>query len=270
MPSSLSPRRRLLLGAVLLVTAALLAGSVPGTSPPSVCAVCDDRMEAAAAERGANVSVTHGETHLYVRPDGSARWEMRVTLEGDGVEAFRTNASFRRQLVDRRLRENGGPAPSEPQNLTTAMDGRTFLVRFDDPSPGDRHVGGVVLVDTFHHQTDEAVPAPFTLAADRMVLHPPDGWTVLNEVPGADRGGETVVWRQQIDERTYVALGPTDAVTTRAAGEVAVATAVAGWATGPVLWASVVPVALLVAGLGAAYRHVDDRAAGKPGDGVDR
>lgn len=240
MDSDLPPRLRLALGALLVVAIVALAGC--SYTPSSICPVCDDRLSNSAADRGVNVTVAESEFEVYLRSDGGARWEIRVRLDGEGVESFRTNDSLRRAVVRDRFANSSGPAPTEPRNLSIAMDGDTLVVSFDDPGLGDRHPGGVLAVDRFHYQSG---PSPFTLRADRMAIHPPDGWVVLNEPPGASVQSDTVVWTRGVASGTYVVVGPDDSRATTAMGQVAVASEVASWAGGPWLASTVFPVVLL-------------------------
>lgn len=254
----LSPRARLVLAALLTAVLVALAGC-SYSPPPSVCAVCDERLTTAAAERGVDVSVTHSELHIHLREDGSARWEARVRLGGEGVDELRSNVSLRDDVVQSRLANDSGPAPDEHRDRSIAMDGDTLVVGFDDPNLATHHAGGVLAVDRFHHQGVSTV-SPFRLRADRMVLHPPDGWAVVNRPRGASVESNAVVWDNGIDSRTYVVVGPDRSRRTAVLAQVAVGAEVASWAAGPWLQASL----LSVLGLGAVAHLLLGRVDHEP------
>lgn len=239
------PGTRLVAAAALVAVLLALAGcSRP--PPPSLCAVCDSEFQDTARANGANVTVEGSEVHVYVGEDGSARWEARVDLSGDGVEALRSNVSLRSHVVQKRFDDNDGPHHGRREDVTTAMAGSTLVVRYETDGVAHPGVRDVLLVDEFFEADGE--PRSYALRASRLVLHPPDGWTVLNDPSSGSVASDVVVWQHTPGDDTYVALGPRESREMAIAARVTIAADVADWGGPVILTSSLLPILLVVGG----------------------
>lgn len=246
-------RTRRLLGGLALAALVLLAGC--GGGKPAVCGPCE--TDELARERGYDVETVSETVTIDVRRDGSARWRARLVLTGNATATLAENETLTRSLVRSTFaRAMGAASPDTPLNLSVRVEGSTLFVGFDDPALAHRHVGGGWLVERFNDEPGGAPFAGFGVRADEVVLRGPDGTVVVNRPASGRVSGPTVTWRGVVDKRTYVAFGPDRSLASRAAAEVAVAVAVAGWLLWPT-FVGALPATLLLAWVGSilVYRY---------------
>lgn len=248
----------------VLAVVGLLALTGCAYTYPGVCDVCGYEFEEAALANGVSVSIVESDLHIHLQADGSAQWEARVVVEGDDTDELRTNAALREAVVRQAFEWHTGPAPDEPENLSTAMDDDTLYVSFDDPEFAEPQPGGVLLADGLYER--DAVlggeDGAYRVRTDEVILHPPDGWTVLNDPEDATVTDDTVTWVEWVDTRTYVVLGPDQSTSTVAAGEAAIVRKEASWAVPSIIASSVFPT-LFLGGVALAFLSVVERT--KPG-----
>lgn len=250
-------RTRLLLGGLAVASLLVLAGC--SYQPPVVCGPC--QADDLAEWRGYNVSTTSEVLTIDVRSDGSARWTARLELTGPALEEFRANATLARSLVRATFDDpaTSSAAPSNPRNLAVRFDGDTLVVSFEEPALARPGTGGVMVVERFHDEGNSGYGG-YVVRADRVVLRGPEGTVIANRPPNGERRRSAVVWREYVDERTYVVFAPDRSMASNLAAELTVFRTVAGWVAWPTLVGAVHAAILLVAlGLVAVGRHRDGR-----------
>ncbi|MEF8774360.1 MAG: hypothetical protein V5A37_06550, partial [Halobacteriales archaeon] len=145
----------------------------------------------------------------------------------------------------------GYAADDAPRRLASRVDDRPLVVEYDVAGMAHRSAGGVLLVDIYYWDGDDA--RWFRLGADRVELAGPDG-TVPTHAPGNARvEDDRIVWTAGDDDWTtldrdaHVAFAANGGVAARAGSFLAVQADVLA-ATAPALPAVVpVPLAVLAA-----------------------
>lgn len=190
------PRRWQTVLTAALVLAVLLASpasvsSVAGKAPPEpVCGVCTSALDRAASEHGVDIERGRSTMTVQLYENGSAAFTTHVTIT-TGADRLR-NASLREVIV----RDVSYVLVDERQNLRTAMDGDTLVVRYR--GNGLAHTTlGVLRFDAFVTRDPpplvgggEGAPYP---GADRLTLRAPPGYRVYGT--HGDGANETaIVW----------------------------------------------------------------------------
>ncbi|QPV63740.1 hypothetical protein I7X12_03660 [Halosimplex litoreum] len=240
-------RRLAVLG--LLVLLAVTAGcSRPAPETEVVCDECVDAMSAVAERTNRSVAVGESATHMYLNGSGDPRVEGRVTLDGSGVEEFRTNETLLELVTteltdgDEALSEDGYSRPAfDRRGVSVSMEGRDLLVSYRTPEVTEPATAGTVVSDRFYRQKGEGradeldFDEPMRIETDRFVVHGPDGTDPLVEPPGATARDGRVVWTgDSISTRTYLVFAPPG--TPDALATVVTTVDVLTWAGPPAAW----------------------------------
>jgi len=252
------PSTRLLAGVAiaLLAAAAVVPALVPvaaGSSPPrAVCGICDGEFERIAADAGYPLDVEHAGVTVAVGANGTGRWTIRLETT-DGAAAVAADPSGFAALLDEHY-AGYRTLVDDPRDLRVAVDGSTVVVRFSVSGMAHR-TAGVFLVDYFH---GGAADVSYRMAADRLTVRGPPGTTLANDPPGAVAENGTAVWTgggrdgdAGFTGGTYVVFGSGAGVVSWVAGQAAIATDVGPLVLSQTAIVSVVPVAVLLAALGA-------------------
>ncbi|MFB6302868.1 MAG: hypothetical protein ABEH78_08420 [Haloferacaceae archaeon] len=251
-----------------LVAVALLvpAVAVASPQPTPVCGACGSGLAGPDADVPAldDLRVSRSRATVRIHPDGSATWRVTNRLANASAAAYlRTHPDERERLVRDALSYSTVEDPF--RNLSTAMDGRTLVIRFADPSAARRLPGDVLVVEYLHSRGYDSWPV---LTADRLAVVGPEGTTVTNDPPGARVSGRTAVWRgnasvplyeaPRVGSDAYVAYadgGPTAGIRTAVALAVATAPIVVE-VTATTLLPPLVLAAVLLGGLALGGRRL--------------
>ncbi|MFB6152125.1 MAG: hypothetical protein ABEJ40_10000 [Haloarculaceae archaeon] len=206
-----------------LVAVVLVPVTAAAPPPQTVCGVCGENLETAAAREGVSLAVTNSSLTIAVDEDGTGRWRARVGVAAAGGGANATgrpdsgtaNASGRsdggtanttgrsdggtralsdpsvRERIVRRAYERGRTVVDDPGDLDTGFDGGVLTVRFTVPNVGHRSVGGALLVDYFRRPPTEG---QYVIEADRVVVRGPEGTVPAGRVTGVPVRDGAVVW----------------------------------------------------------------------------
>lgn len=181
--------------AVLLATIVLVAagGAAVGTArepPHPACALCsDEALAAAAADRGVVVETGESAVDVAVRAEAGTRWTVRIALT-DGAAELRDDA-LRAAVVA----EAAGP---NRVGLDSRVDGDALVVTYRRSAAAERAFGAVLF--TAFHASDPSMPfvgggeGTVYPAADRLVLHAPEGYVPASGAGDGTVDGRTVRW----------------------------------------------------------------------------
>lgn len=260
--------RRILATLALLVVLGL-AGCGQPTQTEVICAGCGDAPTAVTG-----VSAEDSVTHLYLDRNGNARVEARIGLTRTtptGQPVDRTAERLRERLhdyvVDAGAYEGRGErirSAFDRQNLTTRIDGDTFVVTYRVTNISEQRLGTTVVdgffrVDGDTREYEGNYDEGFRVGTDRLVVHGPDGTRALHVPPEAENDNGTAVWTgSTVHHRTYAVFGTDGAI-----ANPAIALETLSWAGWPLLpWVLGATLPLLgFAGVFAVYypgRLTDD------------
>lgn len=181
----------LLVGLLVLVASVAAVTPVAAKAPPEpVCGVCTSALDRAAARHGVSLERGTSTMTLDLAADGSAVFAARVEITR-GADDLR-NATLRAAIV----RDVSDVLVEERQDLRTAMDGETLIVRYR--GDGLAHTTlGVLRFDAF--VTRDAPPlwgggegSPYP-GADRLTLRAPAGYRV-HGAHGQAGTDTSIVW----------------------------------------------------------------------------
>ena len=239
---------------LLAVVALSLPAVTPATSsapPETLCSVCSGELESVAEDRGVALDAAESRLTIRIADDGSSRWTARVRLR-EGADELRGDGALRRSLVAETTARH---VVDERRNLTTAVEGETFVVRYRGPDGGYRSAG----VFVFDLLAREPNRAGVTGGADRVVLRaPPNGSVATAPDDAATWNASAVVWAGGDEsgarvEQSYVTFTPEGTVLAGLRGRAAVALAVGPSFLRSLASATALPIfALVAAGLSLA------------------
>jgi hypothetical protein len=208
-------RRVALLAALLLTATAVVIPATASPQPTPVCRYCGT-FDEAAADNGANVTLTESTVDVQVHANGSATWTVRNDL--DSAKPFRENPAALDATV-RQLTDEGFGLPEEPARVQHRLDGETVVITVQTPDAAERRAG-VLVVDLLH---DEGREPWHVVNADRFTIHGPAGTVISNTPASGTVEDGRVTWTGESDETyqapslngsPYVAFGPDDTTAT--------------------------------------------------------
>ncbi|PSQ21739.1 hypothetical protein BRD04_06025 [Halobacteriales archaeon QS_9_67_17] len=208
-------RRVALLAALLLAATAVVVPATASPQPTAVCRYCGG-FDAAAADNGANVTLTESTVDVQVHANGSATWTVRSDL--DSAKPFRENPDALDATV-RQLTDESFGLPEEPARVQHRLDGETVVITVQTPDAAERRAG-VLVVDLLH---DKGRELWYVVNADRFTIHGPADTVVSNTPASGTVEDGRVTWTGESDQQyeapsldgsPYVAFGPDDTTAT--------------------------------------------------------
>lgn len=241
---------RPLLSATAIALCCLLIGGVAGAGvvgvaagappPTAVCGVCGSTIDGATAP---------GTLDVYVDEEGDSEWVARVPVDEAAAERYREDPD----ALDADVSDawhGYHAARGDVEGVETAIGDGSVVVSYavaDVARPG---VGDSWLLDYFYLGVTNH---RYSLEAERVTIHPPEGTVVTNRPHGATVDDGAVTWsggdgassRGEVDEQTHVTYAPDDGVAETAASYVTIARAAGPLILVHAAYGSVVPVGLI-------------------------
>lgn len=207
-------RRRAVLAA-LLVLPLLAMGAAASPQPVPVCVICGDRMDTLNNDR--DLSVGHTTVTIEVATDGSADWRLTGELENLSSAAYyREHPDELEAAARAALTEPGNdrPAAESISNVNAWVDdeGR-LVVRFTQTGFAERRAGGVLFSDYLFEDST----AWMQLAADRLVVEPPEFHRLTNAPAGAEGVPYRAAWGPNDFHGAYLVMAEDDGAATNLA-----------------------------------------------------
>ena len=180
-----------------------------------MCRYCGT-FDEAAADNGANVTLTESTVDAQVHANGSATWTVRNEL--DSAKPFRENSAALNATVQQ-LTEEGFGLPEELGRVQHRLDGETVVITFHTSDVAERRAG-VLVVDLLH---DEGREPRYVVNADRFTVRGPSSTVVSNTPESGTVGNGRVTWTGDSDQQyeapsldgsPYIAFGPNDTTAT--------------------------------------------------------
>ncbi|MXV64166.1 hypothetical protein GS429_19270 [Natronorubrum sp. JWXQ-INN-674] len=197
--------------AVLCCTLLALAGVavVVGAPPPtSLCGVCGPGVVDDSEIDG---STGPGTLDIYVDETGDSLWSARVPVTDSTADRYGANETALESAVDDAW-VTPHAAGGDVRTVASTVDDGAVVVNYtvnDVARPG---VGDAWLVDYF---ADVASNTRYSVTAERVTIHAPDGTVVTNDPAHASVDGNTATWTRDdgsasggdFSRQTYVTYG---------------------------------------------------------------